>query len=66
MVRRNLKNLKLDGRIANIKQMVADDPDRHFKAILHTTGSSFYDDLYRLRDRCIEIGEIELAKKIIG
>jgi len=59
------RNLKLDSRIANIKQMVADDPDRHFKAILYTTGSSFYDDLYRLRDRCIGIGEIELANKII-
>ena len=60
------QNKKLDNRIANIKRMVLDDPDRHFKAILYTTGSSFYDDLYRLRDRCIEIGEIELAKKIIG
>jgi len=60
------KYKKLDNRIANIKQMIADDPDRHFKAILHTTGSSFYNDLYRLRDRCIEIGEIKLAKKIIG
>ena len=59
------RNLKLDSRIANIKQMVADDPDRHFKAILHTTGSNFYNDLHRLRDRCIEIDEIDLAKKII-
>ena len=59
------QNKRLDSRIANIKQMVLDDPDRHFKAILYTTGSNFYDDLYRLRDRCIEIGEIELAKKII-
>jgi len=58
-------NRKLDSRIVNIKQMIIDDPDRHFKAILHTTGSSFYSDLYRLRDRCIEIGEIELANKII-
>ena len=60
------QNLRLDSRIANIKEMVADDPDRDFKSILYTTGSSFYDDLYRLRDRCIEIGEIELANKIIG
>ncbi|MDP2366617.1 MAG: hypothetical protein Q8M94_22915, partial [Ignavibacteria bacterium] len=57
---------KLDSRIINIKQMIADDSDRHFKAILYTTGSNFYDDLYRLRDRSIEIGEIELAGKIIG
>lgn len=60
------RNLKLDSRIANIKQMTKDDPDRDFKSILYTTGSSFYDDLYRLRDRCIEIGEVELANKIIG
>jgi len=56
---------KLDRRIASIKQMITNDQERHFKAILHTTGSSFYGDLYRLQDRCIEIGEIELAKKII-
>ena len=60
------RNLKLDSRIANIKQMTKDDPDRDFKAILYTTGINFYDDLYRLRDRCIEVGEIELADKIIG
>jgi len=57
---------KLDRRIASIKQMIANDQERHFKAILQTTGSSFYNDLYKLRDRCIEIGEIELANKIIG
>jgi hypothetical protein len=57
---------KLDSRIANIKQMVLDDPDRDFKSILYTTGSNFYSDLHLLRDRCIEIGEIELANKIIG
>jgi len=60
------RNLKLDSRIANIKQMVKDDPERDFKSILYTTGSNFYNDLYRLRDRCIEIGEIELANEIIG
>ena len=61
------KNLKryLDSRITNIEQMCKEDPERHFKAILHTTGSNFYDDLYRLRDRCIEVGKIELAEKII-
>lgn len=56
--------LKLDSRIALIERMSAEDPERNIKCIIATTGSTFYDDLELLSERCNEVGKIELAMDI--
>jgi len=55
----------LDARIANIELMRTEDPDRHIKAIIATTGLNFMDDLRLLVARCLDLKKYELAAEIM-
>jgi len=52
-------------RVANIRGMIKDDPERHPAAIIATTGGTFYDDLTALYQYCVEEKQEDICKVLL-